>query len=388
MKNATPSMKSHLSSDCTTICRLYKITRTDGVVFTFTDHDSDIDTSAYQSYLTDGDPSTGGFIYEAAVGISPTASENKSDLSVDNQEATCFIDSVSITEKDLRYGIWDTADVEVRVVNWADLTQGEVRVRKGTLGTLTMKNGVLTAELLGLTNKLQILLGRSFGTPCDAELGDSRCNAVVPVEQGTVNTNPSIGLNDAHHITPYSGLAGAGVAGYGVVVVNNLNGATGAHGGTATCSNGATMTLINVTSVNHQSSYVFVLETGSLPVTGDSITIVGFGWPDNNGTFDIQNVIPVSDGSGIGYYGDGILTFTSGDNSGLSFQIKSWDGITLTLDSALFSAPADGDTFNISPGCGHNVFDCLNKFNNLDNHRGFPTIPGQDSILNYPDATG
>ena len=383
MKTATSAMQSHLGQDCTTICRLYKITRTDDTVFAFTDHDKDIDTINYQSYLTDG-----GYVYEAAVGFSPTASENKSDLSVDNQEATCFIDSVQITEKDLRYGIWDSADVEVRVINWADLTQGEVRVRKGELGNLTMKNGVLTAELLGLTNKLQILLGRSFGTPCDAELGDSRCKAVVPVEQGTVNTNPSVGLNDAHHITPYSGLAGAGVLGYGVVVVSNPSGATGASGGSATCSNGATLEMINVTAFQLHSSYVFVLETGDMPIAGDSITIIGFANPNNNGTFAIENVIPIADGTGVGYYGNGILTFTSGNNSGLSFQIKSWDGITLTLDMPLFAPPADGDTFLISPGCGHNVFDCLNKFNNLDNHRGFPTIPGQDSILNYPSATG
>lgn len=298
MKSATPAMKSHLVKDCTTICRLYKITRTDGTIYTFTDHDKNIDTSNYQSYLDDG-----GYIYEAAVGFSPTASENKSDLSVDNQEATCFIDSETITERDLRYGLWDAAEVEIRVVNWSDLTNGEVKVRKGSLGNATIKNGVLTSELLGLTNKLQILLGRSYGTPCDAELGDSRCKATVPVETAHLNANPSVGINDPHHITPYSGLTGA-----------------------------------------------------------------------------------------AGYYNDGIITFPNGSiggpNAGLSFQIKSWDGITLTLDLPLFATPTDGDEFLISPGCGHNVFDCFNKFNNLDNHRGFPTIPGQDSILNYPNSTG
>lgn len=294
MKSATPAMKVQLQADCTSLCHLYKITRTDGVVYTFTDHDQNISTVNYQSYITDG-----GYVYEAAVGFSPTATEGKSDLSVDNQEATAFIDSETISEKDIRYGIWDAADIEIRAVNWADLTNGEIKLRKGSFGNMAMKNGVLTAEVLGLSNKLQIVLGRSFGTPCDAELGDSRCNATVPVETGAVNTNPSVGVNDPHHITPYAGL----------------------------------------TTTN-------------------------------------------------GYFDDGIMTFTSGPNSGLSFQIKSWDGITLYLDLPLFAPPTDEDTFTISPGCAHTVFDCANKFNNIDNHRGFPTIPGQDSILNYPNATG
>lgn len=383
MKTASFSMKQHLGGDCTTICRLYKITRTDGTVFAFTDHDQDIDTTNYQSYLSDG-----GYVYEAAVGFSPTASENKSDLSVDNQEATAFIDTDNITEKDLRYGIWDASDVEIRVVNWQDLTFGEIKLRKGQFGNIQMKNGVLTTELLGLTNKLQILLGRTFGTSCDAELGDSRCKAVVPVEAGSVNTNPSVGLNDAHHVTPNSGLAGAAGFATGLLVVSNVNGGNEAPltPGTGTCSNGAILSLVNVTSSQQHSSYVFILESGDVPVLNDTVTVTGFSNPNDNGTFPILSVVPI--GLSIGFYGDGILTFTSGPNSGLSFQIKAWDGITLTLDLPLFSPATNGDTFNISPGCQHNVFDCFNKFNNIDNHRGFPTIPGTDSILNYPSATG
>ncbi len=121
----------------------------------------------------------------------------------------------------------------------------------------------------------------------------------MPVESGAVNISPSVGINDPHHVTPYSGL----------------------------------------TTTNQ-------------------------------------------------YFNDGVISFTSGPNSGLSFQIKNWDGITLYLDLPLFVACTSGDTFTITPGCAHTVFDCANKFNNIDNHRGFPTIPGQDSILNYPNATG
>lgn len=299
MKTASVAMKAHLASDATTLAHLYKITRKDGTVFTFTDHDANLSTVGLEGVFSDGDPSTGGYVYEAASGISPTAIENKSDLSVDNQEVAAFIDSDNIKENDLRFGIWDSADVEIRIVNWNDMTMGEIKLRKGTLGSITMKNGQLTAEILGLTNKLQTLQGRSYGPQCDAELGDARCTVTVPVETASANTNPSIGTNDSHNITPYSGLTGA-----------------------------------------------------------------------------------------PGYYDDGILTITSGDSSGLSYQIKVWDGITLTLTQPLFVALVDGDTFNISPGCDKSITTCKAKFNNVINFRGFPKMPGQDAILQYPDSTG
>src|ERR1700682_1517655 len=137
MKTVSSALHSHLSADCTTLARLYKITRNDGTVLTYTDHDRDIDTTTHQgTYLTDG-----GYVYEAAVGFSPTAVQNKSDLSVDNQEGTAFIGSVTMKETELRYGVWDSAAVEIRVVNWNDLTQGEIKLRKGTLGAVNMKDG-------------------------------------------------------------------------------------------------------------------------------------------------------------------------------------------------------------------------------------------------------
>ncbi len=397
MKSASAAMQAHLASGTTTLCRLYKITRTDGSVFTFTDHDQNIDTLGFQdpqgltgiSDATDV-PSIGGYIYEAAIGFSPTASQNKNDLSVDNQTTDCFIDSVIIQENEVLFGFWDAAVVEIRAVNWADLTMGEIKLRKGTMGNITMKNGMLTAEILGLSNKLQVLTGLTYGATCDAELGDSRCQAIVPTETGSVNTNPSVGLNDAHHITPYPGLAGAGVEGSGLFTVVTDN-PVNSNQGPSSPANGAgthgTYELFNCTVFEGAQTYTYNVLTGVAPVSGDSVTITGFSGAPYNGTFIIGGVVP-SDTSAEGYYADGIMTFTGGNNSGLSYQVKDWDGITLTLDLALFVAPANGDTFIISPGCGHNVFDCLNKFNNLPNHRGFPTIPGMDSILNYPDASG
>jgi uncharacterized phage protein (TIGR02218 family) len=394
MKTASSTMQQHLLSDCTTTARLYKITRKDGTVFCFTDHDKDISTKGFEAYFTDQNPSTGGYVYQAAVGLFfPTAIENKSDLSVDNQEVTAVIDSVQIKENDLRFGVWDSADVEIRLCNWADLTQGEVKLRKGYLGDITMKNGLLTASVYGLTNYLQVLQGRSFGPQCDAEFGDTRCKYVVPTETGTVNGNPSIGLNDSHHVTPYSGLNGqAGgptqIVLTGTFLVNNGSGVSATGQGGFCSYTGGTCQITDASASAGQVTYSFIVLTGIAPVGGQSVVITGMQDTGNNGTFTLLSVTATSFAVRAGYYQDGIITFSSGNNSGLSFQVKYWDGVTLTLCSALFAACADGDAFTISPGCDHSISTCHSKFNNVDNFRGFPSMPGQDAIMQYPDVTG
>ena len=42
-----------------------------------------------------------------------------------------------------------------------------------------------------------------------------------------------------------------------------------------------------------------------------------------------------------------------------------------------------GDTFTIEAGCNRLKETCQMKFDNFYNFRGFPDIPGMDSIMNY-----
>jgi len=42
---------------------------------------------------------------------------------------------------------------------------------------------------------------------------------------------------------------------------------------------------------------------------------------------------------------------------------------------------------HVHPGCDKRLTTCINKFNNINNFRGEPYVPGQDEFFNYPDAT-
>ena len=305
MKTASTQMKNHLQSDCTTLATLFLCVRTDGFVVSLTDLDRNV---TYTS--PDGAKSGVAITYEATDGMTRTADSANSDLSPDNLDITAFLDADAITEKDIRGKLYDGATIEIRVVNYADLSMGEVKIRVGTIGKITMHNGIFTAELRGLLQQLSYVVGEVYGPMCRAELGDDKCKIDLDAyaQGGSCETAVS-----PTEITPNSGLLMVGSA------------------------------------------------TPTTPAPA--------GWFD-----------------------DGLLTWTSGVNSGLSNQIKHWDGTNLTFFLPLFAAPqggsaSTGDTFQITPGCNHSADsatgDCFNKYNNILNFRGENNIPGQDQVLKY-----
>lgn len=84
----------------------------------------------------------------------------------------------------------------------------------------------------------------------------------------------------------------------------------------------------------------------------------------------------------------GKLTFTSGLNDGLSYEVKahSKSGSNATIE--LWARPSFDisvtDTFEIFAGCKKDLGTCKDKFNNVVNFQGFPFIPGNDVITAYP----
>jgi uncharacterized phage protein (TIGR02218 family) len=204
MKTVSGALRTHLAGNPTTLAYLWKVTRKDAVVLGFTTHDQDIDY--------------GGTTYLASTGFTNTAASGKDDLSVDNLEVTGFLDADAILEDDLRSGVYDDSVIEIRMVNWADLTMGDLVVRTGTLGTVKMRNGMFTAEIRGLATKLTTIVGDTFGPVCRAIFGsglngiDMNSHYLCKVDVVALQQAGSVGSSaDLWSLVP-SGLTGA--AGY------------------------------------------------------------------------------------------------------------------------------------------------------------------------------
>ena len=276
MKIASANLTAHIAGEVTTMATCWKLTRTDGQIFGFTNHDQPLLVS--------------GVTYLAESGFSATAIRTTADFAVGNLDVQGILDSTTITAADIRAGLWDYAAVEIFDVNWAALADGVIKQRKGWLGEIKTGRSGFVAELRGLAQKLQQSIGRLYGAACDAELGDTRCGVTL-------------------------------------------------------ASFTATGTITGVTSRR---------------VFADSALV------DANG-----------------YYDQGKLTWTAGENNGLAMEVKTYllSGGAITLVLPMPFDVAIGDTYSLSAGCDKLFATCGTKFANEGNFRGFPHVPGFDRMI-------
>jgi hypothetical protein len=259
--------------------------------------------------------------YKAADGVSFSALETKDDGSPNNTQVSGFLSSAGITAGDVRARLYDGATFEHRAVNWADATMGDIKMLSGTVGNYEMKNGLFTAELRGLTQKLTTIVGSLYGPLCRAEL-----------------------------------------FGGGATLIDDLP----------------------IDPTNHwkcRLNRADWVQNGTLESSPDTVTLVPYNNPSVGELVMRGSATPLAVAP-AGWFDDGVIVFTSGVLSGYKFEIATWDGTALTLFAGgpMPFAPAPGDTFEIEPGCDKRKETCDVKFNNVINHAGEADIPGLNVI--------
>jgi uncharacterized phage protein (TIGR02218 family) len=175
-KTISAALAQHLAGEVTTLATCWKITRRDGAVLGFTDHVRDLEVD--------------GVTHRAASGYTRTAIRGTADLAVDNLDVESVFSDDGITEEDLRAGRYDFAEVRMFLVNYEDLGQGILKLRRGWLGEVTIRDGMYVAELRGMTQRLQMSVGEVYAPDCAADLGDARCGVDLTAleESGTVSS--------------------------------------------------------------------------------------------------------------------------------------------------------------------------------------------------------
>jgi len=151
----------HLTTGVTTTCRCWALTRRDGVVMGFTDHDRLLTFE--------------GVAFRPDTGLSALAVQQTTGLSVDNTEALGALNDAAIREADIEAGRYDGAELRAWLVNWQDVAARRL-IFRGTMGELRRAGGAFEAELRGLTDALNVPLGRVYQKACSAILGDRDCS--------------------------------------------------------------------------------------------------------------------------------------------------------------------------------------------------------------------
>jgi len=164
VKSLPSGLAAHYQQVVTTTTRLIQITRTDGVILRFTSHPVDI-TVGTDTYLS-------------VAGFSPTGLHSAAGLAVDNMDLVAALNSAYVTAADILAGVYDNARMDLYRCNYRDTAQGVEILKTGYIGELKIGNLAYTAELRGLAQSLQQVIGEVSQAACRADLFDTRCKVV------------------------------------------------------------------------------------------------------------------------------------------------------------------------------------------------------------------
>lgn len=162
MRDVSPTLAARLKSGATTLCHVWKLTRRDGAVLGFTDHDVDLTLD--------------GLVYAARCGFDAAETESALGLAVVSADVAGALTGDALSEFDLANGLYDGARVERWLVDWRDPTQ-RLRLDVHDLGETRRTQDAFTVELRGLTHHLDQEVGRVYSGACSAEFGEARCGA-------------------------------------------------------------------------------------------------------------------------------------------------------------------------------------------------------------------
>lgn len=282
MNSAIEGLREHLAQPVTTVCHCWRLTRRDGTVRGYTDHDSPIHFEE-TSFQPDG-------------GFNASEARDRLGLGIDTGDIDGALRADDLNDDEIANGVLDGATVETFLVDWSN-PSNRLILRRSIVGKIIRRDGLFTAELQSLTESLDRVNGRYVRRSCDATLGDARC--------GVSLVQPGLRLQ-----------------------------------GTVVRTDGR-----------------------------DGLVVAGL------------------DGVQAGWFSHGRLTWTSGDNTGVTEHVldhaRRFDGVSLTLWRDGTRISAIGDAFEVTVGCDKQFATCKAKFANQLNFRGFPHLPGNDAAYGY-----
>lgn len=172
MRTLSPGLAAHVAGEATTLCRCWSLTRRDGAVLGFTDHDRDL---SFDSIL-----------FRANAGLEAAEASSELGFATGGGEVIGALAASGLSEEDLSRGLYDDARVALWLVNWADPSQRTL-LEAGFVGEVKRSDSNFTAEVRGLGKAFDEERGRLYTAGCSADLGDARCGVLALPALGTVS---------------------------------------------------------------------------------------------------------------------------------------------------------------------------------------------------------
>jgi len=330
-------------------------------------------------------------------GRGPAALAASSDFKIDNMEVHGLIESATITKEDVRAELFDFAEVKIFMVNWKNLAHGELKLVRGFLGQVNMKDDLFFAEMRGLMQLYATEIGDIIIPECRADLFDLKClvkelpgiwlggTAYTKTDVNDANigsyVRPKV-FNDRYFKAVIAGTSGT--ASDGILLEDGT--------GRLLLEDGAALILESSPAGEPSWNLTLGGQTVDGGVTWETIranqipAIIDVA--TDRRVFSILTT-PATDAPDI-FLREGRVLFTSGPNSSLILkrEVKDWDLATrtVTLWRPMPFTVTSGETLIISSGCNKKTAICSGTYFNIFNHRGEPHVPGSNKLFETPRA--
>ena len=160
MKTLDPGFAAHVASRATTLANCWRLSRKDGLVLGFTDHDI--------AFAFDGTE------FMPHAGANGSELTTKTGAATDTSEILGILSSAAISEDDIRLGRYDGTAVEIWRVNWRNPSE-RCLLRRDTIGEITCEDTYFKAELRSAELALNVEKGRLYQSLCGSNLGETPC---------------------------------------------------------------------------------------------------------------------------------------------------------------------------------------------------------------------
>lgn len=350
------SFRTLIAGELTNLCTLWDIERRDGVVFRFTDHDRDL------TYA--------GNVYTCGIGYDRSAIEDKPDLSVDNMDVKGILDTSVINRNELRGGLFNSALVTITVIDHQNPGVPGIIRRRGWFGEVIQNDRQeFSVELRGLSQALSETVTKLYTPGCPVNLGSAKCSVPIKYSDAPLREDDyAYSLGNWIRVPEYPDFLFRCTSG-------------GYSEGASTFDPAVYDVYLDETVVDGQALFEPVLPFETYFVVSEITSRKTF-------YLSMSSARLAEDAT---FYNGGTIVFSSGENNGIAREVYIVDADTsadgeVTLFLRMPFEIAVGDTGTLYPGCDKRVSTCKSRFGNVVNFRGFPHVPGDKYLMDYPDA--
>ena len=349
MRSVSAAFEYALASDTLQLAELYVMELSDGTIYRYTTHQTDLVWDL------------AGNTYSAAMPMERSEMSTKHSGEFDDiQIALGNIDGPFYNK--VRRGILDNVKVTIKRIRWdtSYAADEEITVFEG-FADVTYNRRVLNLTCRPILSSLNVLVpAHQYQDACNYALFDEGCTLLRAnyAYAGTATGGSYSTLEDSTR---------------GAVYKVNFDAVSGvvARGETITGTGAGTGVVVQIVYLTASTGTVwYVRQTGTQFVDNEVVS---------HGAHNVTlSGTPAVDAT---FYQLGELEITSGDNNGQRRQVYADASGALTLAWGFAMQILPGVTYNLYPGCDRTATTCRDKFNNKDNWRGFSYIPTTDEVI-------